>query len=184
MVHYLPIKDRLILLLTSDLRNLFHYPSKRHQGVNHETRSTDILDGSTWKAFESCMNSDENEKLLGLQWCWDGADAFQIGSGTSFWPGCYSIINFPIDLRSKLHIGLHIVTLCTGTEASLRIMVQELKLLWVHGLLVDGIKWKVAMISGVWDGKGYEGVTRTQGSNSLFGCNVCRFPGINYLLFL
>jgi hypothetical protein len=37
-------------------------------------------------------------------------------------------------------------------------MVQELQLLWDHGILVNGIRWRVAMINGIWDGKGYEQV--------------------------
>ena len=164
------------MLLTSDLKNLFLYPERRHRGEHQNHFTTDILDGLTWKTFEECCNKELNERLLGLQWCWDGADIFNKGSGTSFWPGCFSILNFPIDLRSKMHIGLHLNTLCGGFDASLRLMIEELKLLWNHGLLVNGITWKVAMINGVWDGKGYEGVTRTQGSNSLYGCNVCRFP--------
>lgn len=170
------------MLLTSDLKNFFLYPTKRHKGL--EDTYTDIYDGITWKKFETLLNEENNEKLIGLQWCWDGADAFN-DSGTNFWPGCYSILNFPIDLRSKLHIGLHVVTLCTGEEASIRLMVEELKSLWTIGILVNGITWKVALINGVWDGRGYEKVTCTQGAGSLFGCNVCTFPGIlNFILFL
>ena len=74
----------------------------------------DIYDGSTWKLFENEMDINKNERLLGLQYCWDGADAFNF-SGKSFWPGCVSIINFPKDLRSKMHVGMHVVTFCEGT---------------------------------------------------------------------
>jgi hypothetical protein len=35
-------------------------------------------------------------------------------------------------------------------------MVEELQLLWDNGILVDGTKWRVALINGIWDGKGYE----------------------------
>ena len=56
---------------------------------------------------------EKNEKLIGLQWCWDGADSFTF-SGKSFWPGCISILNFPLDLRSKLHVGMHVISLCDG----------------------------------------------------------------------
>ncbi len=127
------------------------------------------------------MDSDLNENFIGLQWCWDGADAFNL-SGESFWPGCYSILNFPIDIRSKLNIGLHVVTLCNGSKASLRLMVEELKLLWNIGITIDGITWKVGIVNGVWDGKGYEKVTCCQGGGSIHGCNVCTFPGI-YIFF-
>ena len=59
------------------------------------------------------MDVSKNEYFLGLQYCWDGADAFNF-SGKSFWPGCISILNFPKDIRSKMHIGMHVISLCEG----------------------------------------------------------------------
>ena len=59
-------------------------------------------------------------------------------------------------------------------------MVQELELLWEHGILVNGIRWRVAMINGIWDGKGFEQVTKTMGAGSLKGCNVCDFGGVHF----
>jgi hypothetical protein len=107
----MPLKERLIQLLVSDLKNLFHYPILRSKtDVNF---IQDIFDGTTWKYFNNQMDSDIGERLIGLQWCWDGADAFTF-SGKSFWPGCFSILNFPKDLRGKLHIGMHVTTLCAG----------------------------------------------------------------------
>jgi hypothetical protein len=111
-MYYLPLKDRLIKLLLSDLRNLFHYPELRSKG--NEAFVEDTYDGSCWKSFDRVMDKGKGEKLIGLQWCWDGADAFTF-SGKSFWPGCFSILNFPKDLRGKLHIGMHVTTLCAGT---------------------------------------------------------------------
>ena len=111
-MYYLPLKDRLIKLLLSDLRNLFHYPELRNKG--NEAFVEDVYDGSCWKTFDRVMDKRKGEKLIGLQWCWDGADAFTF-SGKSFWPGCFSILNFPKDLRGKLHIGMHVTTLCAGT---------------------------------------------------------------------
>ena len=111
-LYYLPLKDRLIKLLLSDLKNLFHYPILRSK--TDEAFIQDIYDGTTWKHFENQMDKNADERLIGLQWCWDGADAFTF-SGKSFWPGCFSILNFPKDLRGKLHIGMHVTTLCAGT---------------------------------------------------------------------
>ena len=59
-------------------------------------------------------------------------------------------------------------------------MCDELKMLWEHGIMVKGIKWRVAIVNGIWDGKGYESVTKTMGSNSLHGCQACDFPGIHF----
>ena len=110
-IYYLPLKERLMLLLVSDMKNLFHYPELRSK--TNKSFYEDMYDGTTWQMFEDQMDVNKNERLLGLQYCWDGADAFNF-SGKSFWPGCVSIINFPKDLRSKLHIGMHVVTLCEG----------------------------------------------------------------------
>ena len=108
-IYYLPLKERLMLLLISDLKNLFYYPNLRSN--SNEAFYADIYDGSTWKNLDACMDLDKNERLIGLQYCWDGADAFNF-SGKSFWPGCVSILNFPKDLRSKMHIGMHVISLC------------------------------------------------------------------------
>ena len=108
-IFYLPLKDRLFKLLISDLSNLFLYPELRNVGSADYIQDT--YDGSNWKSFDDLMNF--NEKLIGLQWCWDGADSFSF-SGKSFWPGCISILNFPLDLRSKLHVGMHVISLCEG----------------------------------------------------------------------
>ena len=62
----------------------------------------------------------------------------------------------------------------------MEIMVDELSMLWEHGILVNGTLWRVALISGIWDGKGYEMVTKTMGAGSLKGCNVCNFNGISF----
>ena len=175
-MYYLPIKDRLALLLVSDIKHFFHYPRLRHKDTKHNQLYTDILDGSTWKSFESLLLPNECA-LLGCNDVGMAQNCSKKGLGKSFWPGCVSIINFPIDLRSKLHIGLHVITLCTGSDASIGLLADELLLLWNHGLVFDGVTWKVALINGVWDGKGFEQVTKTQGSNSLAGCNACKLKG-------
>ncbi len=107
------MKDRLIQLLLSDLKNLFLYPELRSKSSLAFIQ--DSFDETSWKHFENEMDKSKNEKLIGLQWCWDGADAFTF-SGKSFWPGNISIINFPKDLRGKLDIGMHVITLCAGTN--------------------------------------------------------------------
>jgi len=110
-LYYMPLKDRLISLLLSDLKNMFYYPVLRSKTDANFIQ--DLYDGSIWKHFESQMDTANGQKLIGLQWCWDGADAFTF-SGKSFWPGCFSILNFPKDLRGKLHVGMHVTTLCAG----------------------------------------------------------------------
>ena len=108
---YFPMRERLMKLLLSDLVNLFEYNKLRCKGSDDFWE--DVYDGQTYKQFEAMMDVTKNEKLLALQYCWDGADAFNF-SGKSFWPGCVSILNLPKDLRSKLHIGLFVVSLCDG----------------------------------------------------------------------
>ena len=71
----------------------------------------DIYDGNNWKWFENQMGP--NDQLIGLQFCWDGADTSDFAN-KPFWPLLVSILNFPKDLRDKLNIGLHLVGLCGG----------------------------------------------------------------------
>ena len=59
---------------------------------------------------------------------------------------------------------------------TLEIFAQELIGLWEPGIVVDG----VALINEIFDGKGLESVTKTQGSCSLEGCNACQFGGIRF----
>jgi hypothetical protein len=35
-------------------------------------------------------------------------------------------------------------------------------------------------VNGIWDGKGFEMVTKTMGAGSLKGCNVCNFEGVYF----
>ena len=91
-MYYLPLKDRLIQLLLSDLKNLFYYPDLRSKG--NISFVEDTYDGTCWKHFANEIDKSKGEAFIELQWCWDGAAAFTF-SGKSFWPGCFSILNFP-----------------------------------------------------------------------------------------
>jgi hypothetical protein len=108
--YYFPIKERLLALLNSDLFKFFNYPKSR-QSPSASFRE-DIFDGSAYKWFESQM--EPNQFFIGLQFCWDGADIFNF-SGKSMWPLAVSILNFPKDIRDKVNIGLHVLSLCKGT---------------------------------------------------------------------
>ena len=120
-----------------------------------------------------------NEVFIGLQFCWDGADMFEF-SGKVIWPLAVSILNFPKDLRDKMNIGLHVVAMCTGNDMSLHIFAAELQELWTPGLVVNGITYRIGVVNGIWDGRGFESVTKTQGGGSLAGCNACHFPGLRF----
>ncbi len=45
---------------------------------------------------------------------------------------------------------------------------------------MNDVTWRIALISGVWDGKGFEKATFTQGGASYSGCNACTFPGVRF----
>ena len=40
--------------------------------------------------------------------------------------------------------------------------------------------YRVGLVNGIWDGKGFEQVTKTQGGGSHKGCNACDFPGTTF----
>ena len=106
----------MLAFIKSDLSNFLNYNDVRHTGGNSWYQ--DVYDGKNWKRFVAEMDDTKHEKLLALQWCWDGADVFEF-SGKVFWPSCLSILNLPLDLRSKPHIGMHVVSICDGKFASL-----------------------------------------------------------------
>ncbi len=57
-------------------------------------------------------------------------------------------------------------------------MIQELQMLWDHGILIDGVTWRVALVKGIWDGKGFEMVTKTMGAGSMKNCRDSNFEGV------
>jgi len=67
-----------------------------------------------------------------------------------------------------------------GYNASQILLAQELLDLWNHGIVVGSTTWRVALVNGVWDGKGFEKATFTQGGASYSGCNACNFPGVRF----
>jgi hypothetical protein len=67
-----------------------------------------------------------------------------------------------------------------GSNVTLEIFAEELKELWSPGILIDGITYRIGLVNGIWDGRGFEQVTKTQGGGSLAGCNACQFPGFRF----
>ena len=108
-VYYFPLIDRLLGIVTSDLKRFLAYASCRQQPL--EGYLEDVYDGELWNWFLNQMLP--GEFFIGLTFCWDGADMFEF-SGKSIWPLSVSILNFPKDLRDKLNIGLHVIAMCTG----------------------------------------------------------------------
>ena len=52
--------------------------------------------------------------------------------------------------------------------------------MWSPGLQIGNVIYRVGLVNGIWDGKGFEGVTKTQGGGSHKGCNACDFSGITF----
>ena len=55
-----------------------------------------------------------------------------------------------------------------------------MKELWSVGIKIGEVVYRIGLVNGIWDGRGFEQVTKTQGSASLKGCNACDFPGISF----
>ena len=85
--------------------------SKILEKANRFFDTQDVFDGETYKWFQNQMRA--NEKFIGIQFCWDGADTTNTHMNKSMWPLCVSILNFPKDLRDKVGIGMHVVSLCS-----------------------------------------------------------------------
>jgi hypothetical protein len=52
--------------------------------------------------------------------------------------------------------------------------------LWSNGITVGENCYRIGLVNGIWDGKGFELVTKTQGGASHKGCNACDFTGITW----
>ena len=67
-----------------------------------------------------------------------------------------------------------------GLNVTIDIIAKELIELWEPGITVNGITYRVALLNGIWDGRGFEQITKTQGAGSLAGCNACNFEGVRF----
>lgn len=178
VIHYFPFADRIKKIFKSKvLYELLGYPDLRPKknGVIQ-----DVYDGSLWRNFQQKLNKEE--KLIALELSWDGAKLFNRSeSSNSFWPVMVSILNFPPVLRDKLHYGMHLLAIGKKEDDIVfEIVVQEFQRLWRDGIDFEGTKYRIAIIRFIMDGPAFEKFTCTQGSKSLVGCNVCKFPGQNF----
>ena len=82
---------------------------------------------------------NKNQKFIGIVFCYDGAELFNKGTSGSIWPQAYFIVNFPPELRTKPHIGLHLAVLNKGNKYSLQLIIDELKQLWNIGITYNSI---------------------------------------------
>ena len=63
-------------------------------------------------------------------------------------------------------------------DVTLELFAKELVELRNPGITINGTVYRVGVVSASFDGKGFEQVTKTQGSVSLQGCNACDFRGV------
>lgn len=89
------------------------------------------------------------------------------------YPLCYSIMNLPPSLRNKMNIGLHIASFCTGTNASQKVLVEELMTLIDHPIEVDGRRYYVVVAQALFDGPGRTSYMKVRSTNSKDGCPLC-----------
>jgi hypothetical protein len=66
--YYLPIRDRLLKLLNSDLKNMFQYEKYRYKSTNEEFVE-DIFDSTTYKTFKDLIPLDYSLIFLQVNQC-------------------------------------------------------------------------------------------------------------------
>jgi hypothetical protein len=177
-MYYCAIRDRIQCLVDGDLRRLLSYPWDRRKPM--EGYVDDIYDGTSWKTFEDLLSP--GEELLGIQACTDGADMFNY-SGKSMWPLAWSILNFPPNLRDKMHLGMHLASFDTGSDAALILFARELLDMWrnpIQQSVAPFKKYKLALLQILADGPGLCKITHTTGASAHHGCNLCNFSGEPY----
>ncbi len=67
-----------------------------------------------------------------------------------------------------------------GCDATLELFAEELRQLWRTGIKINDKVYRVAIVNGIFDGRGFEQVTKTQGGGSNAGCNTCDFQGVSF----
>ena len=165
-LYYFSVKERLQRLIESDIGFFLQNPTLRREPIDGYIE--DILDGTAWKDIKSLCHYDEI--LIGIFICWDGVEINNIKNCDSFWPLSYWILNFPVELRYKQYLGLHIALLDLGYYASLDLFFDEMLYLWNNNIIVNNKKYKVAIIGTNFDTRGREKFDNVQGAGSLEGC--------------
>lgn len=69
-------------------------------------------------------------------------------------------------IRGKIHYGVHLLALDDGNHSIWDAVVAEFQDLWNHGIVSNGIRYRVAIIRIVLDGKGLQDLTKTMGTLS------------------
>jgi hypothetical protein len=156
--YYLPFGPRLKALLDCKvIKKLFNFPKYRHVEKDY---ISDIFDGYNWQDFHSMMSGGES--LIGLELSWDGVRSFDKGK-QSMWPIFISILNFPSILRSKIHVGMHLLAMDDGGYCSFEPLIIEFQDLWRNGISYNGVLYRVAILRVLCDGRGLEKMTKTSG---------------------
>lgn len=93
------------------------------------------------------------------------------------WPLAWSILNFPPHLRDKIHLGMHLASFDTGSEAALILFARELKDLWDHPIVCKrtNVRYRLFLLQILADGPGLCKITKTTGCAGYHGCNICDF---------
>jgi len=163
---YFSVTERISRLIESDIGIFLEYPKLRREPIDGYIE--DILDGSAWKNIKSLCHFDEI--LIGIFICWDGANINNIKGCDSFWPLSYWIVNFPVEIRYKQYLGLHLAFLDLGNYASLDLFFDEMLYIWNNNITINNKKYKVAIIGTNFDTRGREKFDNVQGAGSLEGC--------------
>ena len=62
-----------------------------------------------------------------------------------------------------MHSGMHLLAIDTGDQAVWDPIVHEFQDLWQHGIQINGVKNRVAILRITLDGRAFESFTRTSG---------------------
>jgi len=75
------------------------------------------------------------------------------------------------------YLGMHVASFDDGSEASLKMLAEELLDLWRNPITVNGYKHIVVLGQILMDDKGRESFCGVQGGTAGAGCNICHFEG-------
>lgn len=52
-------------------------------------------------------------------------------------------------MRYKMHVGMHVATLDSGNDGALQLFADELLDLWENPIIIDNIKFRVALVYSI-----------------------------------
>lgn len=174
MFAVIPIKDQIHQIISYYHKEILEYKLKFHGGL---TNLCDIHDGQL-------LRDKRGQNMISISFTTDGVATAVSNTKRSMWPIAVMVNDLPLNLRfarkNVLLAGLWLKKGDPPMPVFLKSFVIEMKKLFLEGLVVDGIKYKILVSSCILDVPAKSKVLNVTQFNGKYGCNYCYHPGSLY----